>query len=96
MITRKIAPRMAMKSISPFKTISWLLRAFNLVGALPLRFREDENGKIKVRFPNRFVHVFVMKKLCLSDFLFEASGGAQTDVSPDASLGGFSDVGTCK
>ena len=49
MISRKVAPRMTTKSISPFKTISWLLRALNLVGALPLRFREDENGKIKVR-----------------------------------------------
>ena len=91
---------MIRRTNSPFKTISRLLRALNLLGALPLRFREDVNGKIKVRIPspNRFVHLFVMDmpNCHLSDFLFEASGGAQTDVISAASLGGFSDVGTCK
>ena len=45
----EVAPSMILKNISPFKAISGPLRAFNLIGALPLRFRQDVCGKTRVR-----------------------------------------------
>ena len=48
MIT-KVNPNMRMIKSSPIKAVSGPLRALNVIGALPLRFDQDVDGKTLVR-----------------------------------------------